>query len=70
MFKALFESIEKFDRNHPYLMSLIIFIVASIIGITIQYLIDGRIIKSGFYPAASLTLVSLLTTWLKRRKDE
>lgn len=68
MFSNLINSIKKFNENHPYLSTILIFLVASSIGITVQYLIDGRIIKAGFYPAASVALAGLFSVWLQKRK--
>jgi len=67
MFNNVVDKIKKINKTHPYLMRIVIFIIASLIGITIQYLIDGRIIASGFYTASFIAIASLISTWIKRR---
>lgn len=66
MFDSAIDIIKNFNKNHPYLMTIIILIVASSIGITIQYLIDGRIIGSGFYTSIFIAFASLISKWKKR----
>lgn len=68
MLNYVIDKIRKFNEVHPYLASILIFVAASLIGITIQYLIDGKIIGSGFYTATFIAIVSLLLRWLKRAK--
>ena len=68
MLNYVIDKIRKFNEVHPYLASILIFVAASLIGITIQYLIDGKIIGSGFYTTTFIAIVSLLLRWLKRAK--
>lgn len=68
MFNTIINKIKFFYQSHPYLTTIIILIVASLIGITIQYVIDGTIIKSGFYTASLIALVSLISKWRKKNK--
>lgn len=69
MFNNALDIIKNFNKKHPYLMTIIILVIASSIGIAIQYSIDGRVIGSGFYTSISIALVSLISKWNKRRKD-
>ena len=62
-------NIRSFNHKHPYLTILITLIVASAIGITIQYLMNGTFVESGFYTAIIIAFVSLLSTWFKRQKN-
>lgn len=66
MFNNATARIKNFNRNHPYLMTIITLIVASSIGILIQYLIDKRIIGSGFYTSTFIAFASLISKWKKR----
>ncbi|MBO0481400.1 hypothetical protein [Candidatus Enterococcus courvalinii] len=63
----------KFKKRHPYLNLIIIFIVASLLGILIEYIINGDFIGSGFYTALFLMIIYLLKAWLeqnnKKRKN-
>ncbi|MBO0432726.1 hypothetical protein [Enterococcus sp. DIV0660C] len=56
----------KFKKRHPYLNLIIIFIVASLLGILIEYIINGDFIGSGFYTALFLMIIYLLKAWLEQ----
>lgn len=62
-------NMRNFNHKHPYLTIVITLIVASAIGITIQYLMNGTFVESGFYTAIIIAFVSLLSTWFKRQKN-
>ncbi len=68
MFTDLVDKVKFFNEKYPYQTTIIIFIIASLIGITIQYLIDGRFIKPGFYTASFIALVRLIAIWNKKKR--
>ena len=57
------KSYKKFYQNHPYLNVLI----ASLIGIAIEYLINRDFIGSGFYTALFLMVLELLRVRRERK---
>ncbi|CZQ96654.1 hypothetical protein [Trichococcus collinsii] len=59
---------KKFYQKHPYLNVLIIYSIASLIGIAIEYIINRDFIGSGFYTASFLTLLELLRVRRERNK--
>jgi len=66
MFNNVIGKIRKINENHPYLMSTLIFVVASSIGICVQYWINGRIIGAGFYTASFIAIADIIAKWVKR----
>lgn len=55
----------KFKKRHPYLNLIIFFIIASLVGILIEYIINGDFIGYGFYTALFLIIISLRKEWFK-----
>lgn len=47
--RALVKKLNDFDEEHPYLSVLIAAVVGSVIGILIEYVVNGDFVKSGFY---------------------
>lgn len=58
--RALFKKLNDFDEEHPYLGVLIAVSVSSVIGILIEYVVNGDFVKSGFYGTLFFTIGWLL----------
>ncbi|GMC03131.1 hypothetical protein K5E_21490 [Enterococcus thailandicus] len=56
----------KFKKRHPYLNLIIFFIIASLVGILIEYIINGDFIGSGLYTALFLMIIYLLKEWFEQ----
>lgn len=69
MFNHTIDKIKQFNKDHPYLMAIIIFMTASLIGIALQYMIDGRIIKTGFYTAVFILIVRIISIRRQQKKN-
>ncbi|QIL45659.1 hypothetical protein G7081_00435 [Vagococcus coleopterorum] len=55
-------------KQHPYIAIILMALVASLIGIGIQYAIDQTIYRSGLYSTIFLTGFFLLLTYQKNKK--
>ena len=62
------DSYKRLYQKHPYLNVLISLSIASLVGIAIEYIINGDFIGSGFYTASFLTLLELLRVRRERNK--
>lgn len=51
---------QQFIKTHPYLHLILMMIVASLIGITIEYVINQDFIGSGFFTSLILLLIEML----------
>lgn len=60
----MLKAYHKFKKLHPYLDLIIYFFIASLIGILIEYMINGDFIGSGFYTALFLMIFYLIKLWL------
>lgn len=56
----MFDKYKKFTEKHPYIYVMLIMIVASFIGISIEYIVNKDFIGGGLYTALALTLVEIL----------
>ena len=56
----MFDKYKEFTEKHPYIYVMLIMIVASFIGISIEYIVNKDFIGGGLYTALALTLVELL----------
>ncbi|MCA9767150.1 MAG: hypothetical protein KC455_12130 [Carnobacterium sp.] len=56
----MFNKYKNFTEKHPYSYVILIMIVASFIGISIEYIVNKDFIGGGLYTALALTLVELL----------
>lgn len=59
------KAIKNFYNEHPYFSITAILIFCSIIGITIEYILNKDIIFAGIVPALVVLIISL---WLKRKE--
>lgn len=57
-----------FTQYHPYWTVIISVIVGSFIGISIEFIISGDFVGSGFYTTIMLTIFFLLSTRRQVRK--
>lgn len=57
---------KNYSKEHPYLSILLVAIIASVIGITIQYLIDKTFVSGGFW----VTIVLILIQFNVARKSK
>jgi len=60
MYKNIKNKIKKFNHNYPFLLVIVTAIIASVLGITIQYIINGHIIGTGFYTTLAITIAGLI----------
>lgn len=70
MFKSIIDKIEKIDQNYPYLSVIVYVIVGSLLGITMQYLINGNLIRSGIYSAIFMMIILLISRWIRQRRNK
>ena len=57
-----------FYKKHPYFTLLINILLASVIGISLEYLINKDFIGSGFYTALFLGLLEAFSIYKKSKK--
>lgn len=57
-----------FYKKHPYFTLLINILLASVIGISVEYLINKDFIGSGFYTALFLGLLEPFSIYKKSKK--
>ncbi len=55
-------------KKYSYLNLTLIFFIASLIGILIEYLINGDFIGSGLYTTLFLMIAYCIKLWLKQNK--
>ena len=70
MYDDIRHKLRAFKQKSPYLSVIVTAIIASIIGITIQYLINGNFIGSGFYTTLMIVIALLIRTWLRQRRNK
>lgn len=58
----------RFSNEHPYGKVVLILVVASIVGITIEYLISGKFYGSGIWTMLFLGIMMMLGTRRELRK--
>ena len=61
------DSYKRLYQKHPYLNVLISLSIASLVGIAIEYIINGDFIGSGFYTTLFLMVLALLRVRLERK---
>lgn len=66
----LYEKWKKYTEYHPYSSVFIVAIVASIIGITIEYLVNNNFVFGGFWVTLVLVIGQLLIIRARRKKKE
>ena len=57
-----------FYKKHPYFTLLINILLASVIGISVEYLINKDFIGSGFYTALFFGLLEAFSIYKKSKK--
>ncbi|WEG74433.1 hypothetical protein [Vagococcus intermedius] len=63
----MFDKYKEFTEKHPYIYVMLIMIVASFIGISIEYIVNKDFIGGGLYTALALTVVEFLRV---RKRDK
>lgn len=63
----MFNKYKEFIEKHPYAHVILIMLFTSFIGISIEYIVNKKIIGGGLYTAIALTLIELLRI---RRRDK
>lgn len=66
----MFDKYKEFTEKHPYIYVMLIMIVASFIGISIEYIVNKDFISGGLYIALALTLVELLRVRKRNKRDK
>lgn len=61
------DSYKRLYQKHPYLNVLISLSIASLVGIAIEYIINGDFIGSGFYTTLFLMVLALLRVRRERK---
>ncbi|WP_056973887.1 hypothetical protein [Secundilactobacillus malefermentans] len=64
----MFDKYKEFTEKHPYAYVILIMVFTSFIGISIEYIVNKKIIGGGLYTAIALTLIELLR--IRRRNKE
>lgn len=64
----MFNEYNHFKKEHPYFNLILIFIIASSIGMLVEYLINRDFIGSGLYTTLFLMIVYLIKLWLEQNK--
>ncbi|MBC1521792.1 hypothetical protein ACSMFR_01700 [Listeria aquatica] len=59
---------ERFYKSYPIWSVLIVAIVASIVGITIEFIINGDFIGSAIYAVIFITVIQIIIVLNKKRK--
>ncbi|OTP11240.1 hypothetical protein A5844_001374 [Enterococcus sp. 10A9_DIV0425] len=62
--------IDLFYEKHPYLVLLINLLLGSIIGISVEYLLNNDFIGSGFYTVLFLSLLEAFSIYRKSKKNK
>ena len=62
--------IDLFYEKHPYLSLLINLLLGSIIGISVEYLLNKDFIVSGFYTVLFLSLLEAFSIYRKSKKKK
>ncbi|EOH89930.1 hypothetical protein EVI01_02100 [Enterococcus villorum] len=62
------DKIDLFYKKHPYLTLLINLLLGSIIGISVEYLLNKDFIGSGFYTVLFLSLLEAFSIYRKSKK--
>ncbi|GEQ33340.1 hypothetical protein [Marinilactibacillus psychrotolerans] len=60
----------KFIEEHPYAHIILVMLLTSFIGISIEYIVNRDFIGSGIYTAIGLTLIEFLRVKRRKRKNE
>lgn len=63
----MFDKYKEFTEKHPYIYVMLIMIVASFIGISIEYIVNKDFSGGGLYTALALTVVEFLRV---RKRDK
>ncbi|EFF20144.1 hypothetical protein [Enterococcus faecium] len=62
--------IDLFYEKHPYLSLLINLLLGSIIGISVEYLLNKDFIGSGFYTVLFLSVLEAFSIYRKSQKNK
>lgn len=62
----MFDNYKKFAEKHPYANIILIMIFTSLIGISIEYIVNQNFIGGALYTAIALTVIELIR--VKRNK--
>ncbi len=58
---------QSFSKKHPYLNVLLGAIIASILGITVEYLINNDFVTSGFWTVLFLVVLQIITIRIRKK---
>ncbi|WP_241546158.1 hypothetical protein [Enterococcus villorum] len=64
----LYKNWIQYTKNHPYASILIVAVVASLIGITIEYLVNKDFIGGGFWVTLGLVISQIMIIKRKNKK--
>lgn len=56
----MFKKYKKFIEKHPYAYVILIMVITSFIGISIEYIVNQDFIGGALYTALALTIIELL----------
>lgn len=59
---------KEFSKKHPYAHVILLMVLSSFIGISIEYIVNKNFIGGGLYTAIALTLIELFR--VRRNKEE
>ncbi|MER2225431.1 MAG: hypothetical protein ABS916_00125 [Carnobacterium sp.] len=62
----MFGIYKEFAEKHPYANVIVIMVITSIIGISIEYIVNKDFIGGGLYTAIALTVIELIR--VRRKK--
>ena len=60
---------KEFSKKHPYGHVILLMVLSSFIGISIEYIVNKNFIGGGLYTAIALTLIELFRV-RRRTKEE
>lgn len=67
---TLFKKLNHFYDEHPYWGVLIAAAVGSVIGISIEYTLNGSLIRSGVYSVSFYTILMLFVVWRREKRKK
>ncbi|WP_430534931.1 hypothetical protein [Listeria rocourtiae] len=66
----MYQKLKKFDKEHPVWSVLIAAIVGSVIGISMEYIVNGDFIYSGVYGALFFCTIWMFIASRKVKRDK
>lgn len=59
----------EFIEEHPYAHVILIMVFSSLVGISIEYIVNKDFIGSGIYTALALTIIGFLRVRRNKKED-